>query len=95
MANKQEFVFISGEPFSGIGKQSGKPFTLRKINFVDPITYENHQLDFKEGLNLSYLSKGEKVFIESIFEAPRFGNNDSKSVVVNVIPVASVGLVKS
>lgn len=82
----KEYVFLSGEPKSGISKKTGQPYELNKIQFADPVTYENHQLDFKKGLNLSYLSKGERVTLVTEFAAG-FGGSDSRSIVIDVIPV--------
>jgi hypothetical protein len=82
----KEYVFLEGEPFSGTSSKTGKPFDISKITFADPNTFENHKLDFKKGLNLSFLTKGEKVFIETDFVAG-WNGQDSRSLVVNVIPV--------
>lgn len=83
---KKEYVFLTGEPKSGISKKTGNPYELNKIEFADPLTYENHKLDFKKGLNLSYLKKGERCFIITEFQVG-FNGSDSRSVVTDVIPV--------
>jgi hypothetical protein len=80
------YVFLEGEPKSGTSSKTGKPYELNKITFADPDTFENHKLDFKKDLNLSFLSKGERVYIESDF-VPGWNGQDSRSLVVNVIPV--------
>jgi hypothetical protein len=80
------YVFLEGEPKSGISAKTGKNYELNKITFADPDTFENHKLDFKKGLNLSFLSKGERVHIESDY-VPGWNGQDSRSLVVNVIPV--------
>jgi hypothetical protein len=85
----KEYVFLEGEPKSGISKKTNLPYEMNKITFADPATFENHKLDFKKELNLSFLTKGEKVFIETDFVAG-WNGSDSRSLVVNVIPVLQV-----
>jgi hypothetical protein len=82
----KEYVFLEGDPKSGISAKTGKPYELNKITFADPATFENHKLDFKKDLNLSFLTKGDRVFIESEY-VPGWNGQDSRSLVVNVIPV--------
>jgi hypothetical protein len=82
----KEYVFLEGEPKSGISKKTNLAYEMNKITFADPDTFENHKLDFKKELNLSFLTKGERVYIESDF-VPGWNGQDSRSLVVNVIPV--------
>lgn len=82
----KEYVFIDGQTISGISKKTEKPYEISKLIFADPATYENHKLDFKKGLNLSFLSKGERVTLETEF-VPGFNGSDSRTIVTNVVPV--------
>lgn len=86
LKKQKEYVFIEAQEISGISKKTEKPYEINKIIFADPMTYENHKLDFKKGLNLSFLSKGEKVTLITEF-SPGFNGSDSRTIVTDVIPV--------
>lgn len=83
---KKQFVFLKSQEINGISAKTEKPYSLRKISFADPTTFENHQLDYKEGLQLNYLAKGEMVNLKLDLEQG-FGGRDSRAIVIDVIPV--------
>lgn len=85
MDNKQ-FVFLKSQEINGISAKTDKPYSLRKISFADPTTFENHQLDYKEGLMFTHLSKGEMVKLKLDLEQG-FGGRDSRAIVTDVVPV--------
>lgn len=80
------FRFIEANEFQGISEKTKNPYHIRKVKFADPATFENHQLDYKEGLNLSYLSKGEEVTLEVDLQAG-YAGKDSRVVITNIVPV--------
>lgn len=84
--DKKQFVFLKSQEINGTSEKSGKPYSLRKISFADPTTFENHQLDYKDGLNLTYITKGEMVNLKLDLEQG-FGGRDSRAIVTDVIPV--------
>lgn len=84
--NNKKFVFLKSQEINGISQKTEKPYSLRKISFADPVTFENHQLDYKEGLQLSYLGKGESITLKIDLEQG-FAGRDSRAIVTDVIPV--------
>lgn len=84
--NDKQFVFLSADILTGISKTSGNPYELHILHFADPTTYENHSLNFKKGLNLTWLKKGDRVTLE-LELVPSFGNQQSRVLVTDVLPV--------
>jgi hypothetical protein len=85
----KEYVFLDGEPLIGTSHKTGVAvdYEMYKITFADPDTFENHKLDYKKTMDLSVIKKGTRVYIDTEFVAG-WGKNDSRSLVVNVIPVS-------
>lgn len=83
---EKEFVFLGAQELKGISQKSNQPYEMYIISFADQDTYENHQLNFKKGLNLSYLDKGQKVRL-CLELIKGFGNKNSAVQVIDVVPV--------
>lgn len=83
---EKEFVWLGSQELKGTSQKSGQPYEMYIASFADQDTYENHQLNYKKGLNLDYLGKGEKVRI--VLELVKgYGNKNSAVQIVDVIPV--------
>jgi hypothetical protein len=82
----KEFVYIEAMNLNGISEKTGKPYELRKLRFADPLTYENHQLDFAEGLTFGHIQKGERFTYEWDLRTG-YGNQDSRPIVTAVNPI--------
>jgi hypothetical protein len=87
---EKEFVFLGAQELKGVsqkeGPNKGRAYEMYILSFADPTTYENHQLNYKKDLDLSYLGKGEKVTL--VLElVTGFGNKNSAVQVIDVIPV--------
>lgn len=66
---KQEAVFIKSDNGVFMNEETGQKFEWFKVIFADPITFENHELGYSAGLNLSNLTKGSRVLLEIELEA--------------------------
>lgn len=80
------FRFIEANELKGVSEKTGNPYHIRKLKFADPATFENHQLDYKEGLTLTPFSKGQEVTLELDLQAG-YAGKDSRVVIINVWPV--------
>lgn len=80
---EQEAVFLSCD--SGIfDSENGQKIAWNKIKFANPATYENHELSYRDGLDVSKLVKGQKVKLEIDLEP----TNKKSRVVVTGFKVA-------
>lgn len=80
------FRFIEANELKGVSEKTGNAYHIRKLKFADPGTFENHQLDYKEGLNLSPFSKGEEVTLDVDLQAG-YAGKDSRVIITNVWPL--------
>jgi hypothetical protein len=77
----REFVFIEAQEINGISEKTQKPYSLKKITFADPVTFENHVLDFSEKADVRGFSKGDKVKLNAELNK---GYRDSRLIVTGV-----------
>ena len=83
--NHKEFVFIEAKFLQGVSQKTGNPYEIRKISFADPLTFENHQLDYTDQASFSHLRKGQRITLET--ELQTQFNRDSKLVVTGAVAV--------
>lgn len=88
MSNSKVYIFKEGRPFSGHSKETGNPFTLRILHFVDPETFDVHRLMFHDSLDatMSAFKNGDRINIDTVLEAPRYQNRQSSLLVTGVWP---------
>lgn len=78
----KSYVFIEAKTHSGISAKNNQPYTLRKIRFADPLTFENHQLSFSEHADFNNFKKGDLVHLQTELET--YFNRDSNTVVTGL-----------
>lgn len=83
---EKEFVFLGNQTIEGISQKNNKPYKINNVTFADPTTFENHILSHKDGLNLTFLSKGERVTLV-LDLIPGFAGRNSNVQVIDVRPV--------
>lgn len=62
--NTQSKAVFLGNEFGEFDNDNGQKVHWNKIKFANPETYENHELSYRDGLDLSKLSKGQQVLLE-------------------------------
>lgn len=82
MSEQKQYVFIESNTLEGVSEKTQRPYSLRKVRFADPVTFENHQLDFAENTSFVGFQKGDRVHL--ILELQTRFNGDSRSVVTGL-----------
>lgn len=82
MSEQKQYVFIEANTLEGVSEKSGKPYSMRKVRFADPVTFENHQLDFAENTSFMGFKKGDRVYITTDLQTQY--NRDSRAVVTGL-----------
>lgn len=80
--SEKAYVFIETNIHSGVSSKNGQPYTLRKIKFADPATFENHTLEFVENANFAGFNKGDRVTL--VTDLRTSYNRDSSLVVTGL-----------
>ncbi len=83
---EKEYVFLDVTERSGISAKNNKPYEIYQISFADPLTFQNHLLNVKKGLNLTWLQQGDRVHIYQDLQ-PGFNGRTSQPLVIDVQPV--------